>query len=82
MKQSLKLAAFLFLAQTMSYAVLTYNYRAIAHGNLYGALVSDALNATFSFFVIKRIAKSDDALVPWMGHVLGSLVGTWIGMHL
>jgi hypothetical protein len=80
--KSFKLASFLFFAQVVSYAVITYNYRAIAHGNLYGALASDALNATFSFFVIKRIAKSDDALVPWMGHVLGSLCGTWIGMHI
>lgn len=80
--KSLKLAAFLFVAQIVAYAVLTYNYRAIAHGDLAGALASDAMNATFSFFVIKRIAKSDDALIPWMGHVLGSLVGTWIGMHV
>ncbi len=69
-----------FLVQAVSYSILTVNFRAVAAGHLSVTLVTDALNATLSFFVIRRIAKSDDSIVGWLGYLFGSLVGTTIGM--
>ena len=71
-----------FMIQILSYSILTVNFRAVANGQLTRALVSDGINATFSFFVIRRIAKSDDSVVGWAGYVAGSLIGTTIGMYL
>ncbi len=72
-----------FLAlQTVSYALITYNYRSIAHDRLAFALLTDGVYASFNFFVIRKIAKSDDSIVSWFGYVVGSLIGTSIGMWL
>lgn len=69
-----------FLIQATSYSLITYNFRSIAVGNIPAALVSDAINASLGFFVIRRIARSEDSLIGWAGYLLGSLVGTTIGM--
>ena len=71
-----------FFIQVASYSLLTYNFKAIADHHLPKALVSDGINAAFSFFVIRKIAKSDDSIVACAGYVCGSLVGTTIGMLL
>lgn len=69
-----------FFIQLASYSILTVNFRAVAHDQIPRALITDGINATFSFFVIRRISKSDDSIVGWAGYVAGSLVGTTIGM--
>jgi hypothetical protein len=75
-----------FTVQLLAYSLITYNYRSIAGGHLTPVLVTDALNASLTFFVIRRIdrriAKSEDSTVGWLGYVCGSLVGTAIGMYL
>jgi hypothetical protein len=71
-----------FLIQLCSYAILTVNFRAVAQGKLIPSLASDAINASFAFFVIRRIAKSEDSTVGWLGYVLGSLVGTTLGLYV
>ena len=69
-----------FVIQALNYSLLTINFRAVAQGNIPLSLLSDFFNATFSFFIIRHIAKSDDSLVGWAGFVTGSLVGTTLGI--
>lgn len=69
-----------FTLQLFSYCILTVNFRAVAQANIPKSLITDGVNATFSFFVIRRIAKSDDSLVGWLGYVCGSMLGTAIGI--
>lgn len=83
MGQSIRTGAVLFACQLVAYTLVTMNFRYVAHGNVAYALGTDALHASISFFVIKRIATSEDtSFGPWLGYLLGSLAGTAIGMHL
>jgi hypothetical protein len=71
-----------FIIQTICYSILTVNFRAVAEGRLAISLLSDGINASFAFFVVRKIAKSDDALSGFFGYVSGSLVGTALGMYI
>lgn len=78
----MKDAVLFFFIQIVYYGLLTYNYRAIAGQHLAKALVSDGLIASFGFFTIQRIAHTEKSKPAWVGFVLGSLVGTAIGIYL
>lgn len=67
--------------QFIMYSVLVYNLRVISQNKLAEAMVSDAIYATLLFYVIHKIAKSDSNWA-WLGYVIGSLAGTWVGMHI
>jgi hypothetical protein len=41
---------------------------------------SDFACATFSFFVIKKIATSDNTFHGWLGYALGGVVGSVLGI--
>jgi hypothetical protein len=73
-----------FLAQATSYALVTLGFRGVAAGphQLPLILGTDAINASLGFFVIRRISTSasGESIVGWLGYLLGSLVGTTIGM--
>lgn len=78
-----KQGAVLFVSQLVSYTIVTMNFRYVAQGNLAAALATDALHASLSFFVIRRIAQGGaETFAPWLGYLLGSLAGTAIGMRL
>ena len=68
--------------QILSYSLLTVNFRAIASGRLPLALLTDGINASLSFFIIRRIAKSEDSFIGWLGYLTGSLIGTTLGMWI
>jgi hypothetical protein len=65
-------AIILFLIQLLNYGLLVINYRAVAHGQKLIMVGSDFLCATFGFFVIRRIAVQQDAVIPWLGYAIGS----------
>lgn len=67
--------------QVAAYTILVVNMRAVAHGSLPIALVSDGLYAVLAYTVIKRIAHDDSSREAMYGYVVGSLIGTTIGMH-
>lgn len=73
-----------FTLQALSYCIVTINFRAVAHGNLAVALLTDAFNASFSFFIIRRIAraKNEESYIGWLGYLCGSLLGTTAGMYI
>ncbi len=70
------------IVQCCGYALLTVNFRAIASGRLPLALLTDGINASLAFFIIRRIAKSEDSFIGWLGYLTGSLAGTALGMWI
>ena len=82
MRQKLKEASTLFFIQIALYGLLCINYRAIAQVQYNTAALSDFIIASFNFFIIRKIAKSEDALHQWLGYVLGSVVGSYLGIYI
>jgi len=82
MKQKLKEASILFFIQIALYGLLCINYRAIAQVQYNTAAVSDFMIASLNFFIIRKIAKSEDALHQWLGYVLGSVAGSYLGIYI
>lgn len=78
----LKEAGLLFIIQLFLYGLLCINYRAVALAHYHEAAISDFTIASMNFFVIRKIAKGEDALHQWVGYVLGSVAGSYIGIYL
>jgi len=80
----IKLKEFLimFAIQITSYSLLCINYRAVAQAHYFWASISDFAIATLGYFVIKRIATSDNTLHQWLGYALGGVVGSIFGIYL
>lgn len=76
-----KEALLLFCIQIVSYSLLCVNYRAVANTDYHEAAITDFMLASLSFFVIRKIARSEDALHQWLGYVLGSVCGSYIGIY-
>ena len=68
------------------YLLVVLNIRTIAQGSYFGTGATDFLIGTFQFFVIKKIAKSDDAIHQWAGYaaggVIGGLLGIWMSQNV
>ena len=82
MMQKLKEAGILALVQILSYSIVCVNYRAVAETQYHIAAGSDFLFASFNFFVIRKIAKSEDSLHQWAGYVTGSVLGSYLGIYI
>lgn len=82
MKQKFKESAILFLIQICSYSLLCINFRAVADAQYHLAALTDFSLATMSFFVIRKIARSEDAFHQWAGYVLGSVAGSYLGIYI
>ena len=80
MKAKIKDSLIMFVIQLVSYTLLVINYRAVAHANYFWSGLTDFAIASFSFFVIKKIAKSDDSIHLWLGYSLGGLAGSFVGI--
>lgn len=80
-RQKFNEAILLFATQIVLYGLLCVNYRAVALTNYHEAAVSDFAIATMNFFVIRKIAKSEEALHQWVGYVAGSVVGSYVGIY-
>lgn len=72
----------LFCIQVVSYSLLCINYRAVAQAHYWQSAITDFLIATMSFFVIRKIAKSEDTFHGWAGYALGGVVGSFLGIWL
>jgi hypothetical protein len=80
--QKLKEASLLAVIQIVSYSLLCINYRAVATTQYHEAAATDFLLASLGFFVIRRIARSEDSLHQWIGYVTGSVIGSYLGIYL
>jgi hypothetical protein len=81
MKTKLKEASLLAVIQIVSYSLLCINYRAVATTQYHEAAVTDFMIASMSFFVIRKIAKSEDSLHQWIGYAIGSVIGSYLGIY-
>jgi hypothetical protein len=72
----------LFFAQMISFAIITINYRAIAQADYIWSALTDVIVAGLSYFVIRKIIKSKDSKLQWLGFTIGSAVGTVIGIFI
>jgi hypothetical protein len=82
MNTKIKDTLLMFLIQLTSYTLLVINFRAVAHANYFWSGITDFAIASFSFFVIKKIAKSDDSIHLWLGYAFGGLAGSFVGIWL
>jgi hypothetical protein len=72
----------LFAAQMLSFAIISINYRAIAQASYVWSILTDVIVAALSYFVIKRIIKSNNGVLQWLGFTIGSAIGTAIGIFI
>ncbi len=75
-------AMIMFIIQTFNYGMMVVNYRAVAQANYFWSALSDFMLATFSFFVIKKIANSDDSWHLWFGYAMGGVAGSLLGIEI
>jgi hypothetical protein len=75
-------AIFLFVVQIVLFSILCVNFRAISQAHYHTAAVSDFIIATLQFFVIKKIATSDESIKHWLGYTLGSVIGSYLGIYI
>lgn len=74
---------FLFFAiQLLLYLLLVVNYRFVAWVDYTGTVVTDFIIASFNFFVVRKIAKSEDSLHQWAGYAIGGAVGGVVGLWI
>ena len=78
--EKFKDATILFLMQLTNYTLLVVNYRAVAQAHYFWSAISDFVIASFSFFVIKKIATSENTVHGWLGYALGGLAGSIVGI--
>ena len=81
---AIKIKEFLlmFAIQVASYSIICINYRAVAQAHYTWSALSDFVFASLSYFVIKRIAHSDNTFHQWLGYALGGVVGSVLGIYL
>ena len=72
----------LFFAQMLSFAIITINYRAVAQASYAWSALTDLIVAGLSYFVVKKIAKSENTICQWVGFAVGSAIGTIVGIWL
>jgi hypothetical protein len=82
MSQKIKEAATLFFIQICSYSILCINFRAVAGTQYHLAAITDFAFASMSFFIIRKIARSEDAVHQWLGYVAGSVTGSYLGIYI
>lgn len=82
MKQRIKEAALLFTIQVVMYCLLCINYRAVAYTKYHLAAITDFTIGSMSFFVIRKIARSEDAIHQWLGYALGCVAGSYLGIYI
>jgi len=81
-RKDIKDSFILFIAQMISFAIITINYRAVAQASYLWSALTDIIVAGLSYFVVKRIAKSENSICQWVGFTIGSAIGTIIGIFI
>jgi hypothetical protein len=72
----------ILVGQIVAYSLICYNIRAVAQADYISTAVSDAIFTTVNFLIIRHIAKSEDSIPILAVYVLGSVIGSMIGIYL
>jgi len=74
-----------YFAQLVMMALVTWNFRMIAAGNVPLVGVSEAIWAFLNFWYLKFIVR-DDSISTYLGYALGCVTGTtgavWLNIYL
>ena len=77
-----KEAFILFIVQIVLYSILCINYRAVAQAQYHLAALTDFMIGSMSFFIIRKISRSEDSLHQWIGYALGCVAGSYLGIYV
>ena len=81
-KQKIKEFFLFFAIQLILYLLLVLNYRSVSQMNYLATVISDFIIASFNFFVIRKIAKSQDSFHQWLGYAVGGAIGGVLGLWI
>jgi hypothetical protein len=86
MKKWISFLQFFFI-QLVQYCICCISYIALSRYNYTFTAITDTIYGINSFFLIKKIVKSDaavglDTLGYVMGGTVGSLLAIWVSKHL
>jgi len=81
-KQKVKEFFLFFTIQLVLYLLLVLNYRSVSQMNYLATVISDFIIASFNFFVIRKIAKSQDSFHQWLGYAVGGAIGGVLGLWI
>lgn len=81
-KQKIKEFFLFFAIQLILYLLLVLNYRSVSQMNYLATVISDFVIASFNFFVIRKIAKSQDSFHQWLGYAVGGAIGGVLGLWI
>lgn len=81
-RQKIKEFFLFFLIQLILYLLLVVNYRAVSLVDYTGTVITDFIIASFNFFVVRKIAKSEDSFHQWAGYALGGAIGGVVGLYI
>lgn len=71
-----------FTIQLVLYFLLVINYRAVSKVDYMGTVITDFIIASFNFFVVRKIAKSEDSFHQWAGYAFGGAIGGVLGLYI
>ncbi len=77
-----KPATLLELTSPLPENISFINFRAVAQAQYHVAAAADFIVASLNFFVIRKIANTNDAVHQWAGYVLGSVAGSYLGIYI
>jgi hypothetical protein len=80
--KNIKEGFLLFFAQTISFALISLNYRAIAQANYLYTGLTDVFIAMLTFFVVRKIAQTQTTISHWIGYTIGSVLGSFMGIFI
>jgi len=78
----LKSFILLFLIQLVLYLLLVINYIFISNLSYQGTIISDFVIASFNFFIIRKIAQSENSFYQWAGYAFGGAAGGALGLYV
>lgn len=68
------------MSQTILYSLFYLATRSAMQAHLSSALAFDAMYATVNYWAIRKISKSENPSVDFSGYLIGSLLGTVVGV--
>jgi hypothetical protein len=77
-----RLFSTMFAMQLVAYSLMCLNFRAVAQAHYLWSALTDFALATLSYFVIRKIAASNETFAGWAGYSLGGVAGSFAGIWL